>query len=184
MVQRWRIVMHKKVIVVNGKGGVGKDTLCDAVNKVYNCRMISSIDPIKQAAKIVGWDGQKDQRSRLFLSDLKRLVTEYNDYTNTYLVEKYEEFMKDDHTDILFVCIREAKSIDKFKASVDTDVDTLLIKRPEIDYDIIGNISDDKVFGYDYDYVFFNSLSLEEERRNFILFISEIVNGTAVDKVN
>lgn len=175
----------KTVIVVNGKGGVGKDTLCNACSRMWNCKIVSSIDPIKEAAKCVGWTGDKTRKSRLFLSELKSLVTEYNDYPNQHLCREYDKFMKDDDAEILFIFIREAENIDKFKYLVkpiggdveNGEVKTLLISRPEIDRDIIGNISDDEVFGYDYDYIYYNDSSLEYACKEFVLFISDIING-------
>ena len=52
--------MNKLIVVINGRGGVGKDTLCSFVSDNYNVMNISSIDPIKEIAKTIGWDGKKD----------------------------------------------------------------------------------------------------------------------------
>ena len=46
--------MKKTVIIINGKGGVGKDTLCDFISKYYPTRKISSITPILAIAKAGG----------------------------------------------------------------------------------------------------------------------------------
>ena len=51
--------MKKYVVIINGKGGVGKDTLCDIVSKKYCVNNVSSITPIKQIAQIGGWKGEK-----------------------------------------------------------------------------------------------------------------------------
>ena len=40
--------MNKAVIVINGAGGVGKDTLCDLASKHFKVYNISSVDPIKE----------------------------------------------------------------------------------------------------------------------------------------
>ena len=63
----------KLVIVVNGSGGVGKDTLCNFVGEKYASESVSSIDPIKKLAAECGWDGGKDDKSRRFLAELKRV---------------------------------------------------------------------------------------------------------------
>ena len=63
---------NKTVIVINGVGGVGKDTLCDIASKYYKVMNVSSVDPIKDAARILGWDGAKEPKDRKFLSDLKK----------------------------------------------------------------------------------------------------------------
>ena len=51
--------MKKTVIVINGAGGVGKDTLCDAVALHLPTCNISSITPIKEIARTFGWNGEK-----------------------------------------------------------------------------------------------------------------------------
>ena len=52
--------MKKAVLVINGAGGVGKDTLCDLAEKHLKIRNISTITPIKELARMCGWDGSKD----------------------------------------------------------------------------------------------------------------------------
>ena len=55
--------MNKLTIVINGKGGVGKDTLCMSLPH-RRVRNISSITPIKEIAAMHGWNGEKDLKSR------------------------------------------------------------------------------------------------------------------------
>ena len=63
--------MNKQVIIINGTGGSGKDTFvrfCSEFAKVTN---ISSVDKVKEAAKIlVGWNGEKHEKARKLLDDL------------------------------------------------------------------------------------------------------------------
>ena len=47
--------MEKTVIVINGAGGVGKDTLCEFAEKHYKVMNISSITPIKEIAAMCGY---------------------------------------------------------------------------------------------------------------------------------
>ena len=72
--------MEKTVIVINGAGGVGKDTLCEFAEKHFRVMNISSITPIKEIAAMCGWGGEKTDKARKFLSDLKALSIEYNDF--------------------------------------------------------------------------------------------------------
>ena len=51
--------MKKTVIIINGQGGCGKDTLIGIASKYYNISMISSITPVKQVALKAGWEGEK-----------------------------------------------------------------------------------------------------------------------------
>ena len=103
--------MEKLVIIINGVGGVGKDTLCDFAAKYYKIRKISAITPIKEIAQHYGWNGEKDERSRKFLSDVKRAFIEYNDLPTQYLLKQYEKFKKSED-EILFVHIREKEEIE------------------------------------------------------------------------
>ena len=54
---------NKVTIVINGAGGVGKDTLCDLAAKHFRVRNISTITPIKELAAMAEWDGRKDDKS-------------------------------------------------------------------------------------------------------------------------
>ena len=167
--------MGKTVIVINGKGGVGKDTLCNIVDNsgrhhVYNC---SSIDPIKEIAKKLGWEeDDKSDKARKFLSDLKFISSGFNDYPLGCLLERYKtEFMPTHGYDIMFVHIREPKEIAKFKLLI-PNCKTLLVKsnRTERDY---GNEADDGVDNYNYDYVYHNDKPLEEVADDFMKFFEE-----------
>jgi len=39
--------MEKQIIIINGQGGVGKDTVCNILKKYYQIRIVSAIDKIK-----------------------------------------------------------------------------------------------------------------------------------------
>ena len=105
--------MKKRVVIINGKGGVGKDTLCNIIGKKYAIRNVSSITPIKKIAQMGGWKGGKENKDRKFLADLKKLFIDYNDLPFLYLKEEMESFLinKDD---ILFIHIREIEEIKRF----------------------------------------------------------------------
>jgi adenylate kinase len=66
--------MNKAVIIINGAGGVGKDTICDLAAKHFKVKNISSITPIKELAARCGWGGEKDDKARKFLSDLDNFL--------------------------------------------------------------------------------------------------------------
>ena len=157
---------------MNGNGGVGKDTLCDFVSGKYKVKNISAITPIKEIAKICGWRGEKDPKSRKFLADLKRDTIEFNDYPFKYLVKEYEEFRTDD-AEILFVHIREGEEIDKFKRYVDLPCLTLLVRRQQAQH--WGNESDDNVEKYQYDYCYDNDKELQEARGDFLGFFGRMI---------
>ena len=87
---------RKLVVVINGKGGVGKDTFCDFVSEKYRTLNISTITPVKEIARRYGWSGEKDKKSRKFLADLKRIFIEYNDLPNSYAFQEYKKFLEGD----------------------------------------------------------------------------------------
>lgn len=73
--------MHKKIFFVFGKPKSGKDFFISMVQaKAAGAIRLSIIDRIFEAAKMLGWDGIKNDRSRAFLNALKRASVEYNDY--------------------------------------------------------------------------------------------------------
>lgn len=165
--------MEKIVIIINGVGGVGKDTLCDLAAKYFKVKNVSAITPIKDIAQNYGWNGEKDAKSRKFLSDLKRVFIEYNDLPTKYLYAQYKEFLESKN-EILFVHIREKEEIEKFKRLVKIRCKTLLVNRQNINVEKWGNASDDEVINYQYDLYFDNSRSLSEVEIDFISFLSSL----------
>lgn len=164
--------MDKTVIVINGRGGVGKDACVYAVARKYVVLNCSSITPIKTVAEDLGWDFfDKSDKARKFLSDLKMLSSEYNDFPFKYLLNKYDWFMTSDTMKVMFVHIREPEEIAKFKASV-PNCKTLLIKSNRVERDF-GNEADDNVDNYDYDYVYHNDKPLDEVDADFLKFFEE-----------
>ncbi len=161
--------VRKLVIVINGRGGAGKDTLCDLASKHFKVRNVSSITPIKEIALQNGWNGEKDKRSRKFLSDLKRVFIEYNDLPNRYLLRQYEEFLQSDE-EILFLHIREPEEIEKFRNEV-KDCLTLLVRRERNSERPYGNRSDDEVEAFEYDHCFENNGTLKETEERFSDFL-------------
>jgi hypothetical protein len=160
--------VKKLVVIVNGRGGAGKDTLCEGVSKEYRTTSISSIDPIKRIAQEYGWKGEKDERSRRFLADLKQVFIAYNDLPTIYLLRKYNRFLTN-KKDILFVHIREGSEIDKLKKKINIPCITILIRRSRDKG--WGNTSDDNVESYAYDYYFDNNQPLPQAKEEFISLI-------------
>lgn len=165
--------IFKMIVVINGRGGVGKDTLCDFIGKRYRVMNVSSITKVKEIAKIAGWDGIKDERGRKLLSDMKKAFKEYDDLPTKYLLYDVNEFLHSDD-EILFVHIREVEEIEKFVRIVEDicPVVTLLIKRENVEC-YWGNSSDDNVENYDYDFTYHNNLSIELVKYDFLRFFEE-----------
>ena len=167
--------MKKVAIVINGAGGVGKDTLCELAAKHFKVKNISSITPIKEIAAMCGWDGKKDNKARKFLSDLKNLCVEYNDYPTAWAKRQYDEFMLSDE-EVMFVHIREPEEIKKFVLATGGVAKTLLVRGgARMSNEKYGNVSDDCVEDYEYDYYFMNDKTLEEAEAEFVRFIADII---------
>ena len=169
--------MNKVVIVINGQGGVGKDTLCDLASSHFKIKNVSSITPIKEIAALCGWNGQKDDKSRRFLAELKELCVEYNDYPTVWAAAEYEKFLLSDEA-IMFVHIREPREIEKFVAATGGVAKTLLIRGgARMAHSVYGNNADDGVENYNYDYYFVNDKSLDVAETEFVALLAQILKG-------
>ena len=158
-----------QIVIINGRGGCGKDTFVELCAKQvgrYMCFNVSTIDAVKNVARHCGWEGGKEDRDRKFLSDLKVLMTEYNDYPHLSVINHIKLFEGDlDRYDlnpdkaIVFIHCREPEAIERLKQELNAK--TLLIRRPSLEGHDYGNSSDDGVDNYDYDYVVDNDGGLD-----------------------
>ena len=129
-----------KVVVINGRPECGKTTfelkcreLVNASSTFWvdeNKRMvvdiISTVDFVKQIAKECGWNGVKTPENRKFLSDLKDLLTRWNDVPYQKIVDHIEymnEFGRQ-YDWILFVDCREPAEIQKLKERLNATTDS------------------------------------------------------------
>ncbi len=167
----------KLTVIINGSGGVGKDTLCRIAAHGYKVRNISSITPIKHIAKQCGWNGEKTDKARKFLADLKALTVGYNDFPSNWLMGEYADFLTTDE-EILFVHIREPEEIAKFVRLTDGDAKTLLVRggaRMANRGALYGNHADDDVEDYAYDYYFDNDKPLSEVEPKFLALLAKMM---------
>ena len=178
-----------QVFIINGSGGVGKDAFVNFVDDVLyenNVRVgnYSSVNKVKEIARMVGWNGEKTERDRKFLSDLKLLTTEYNDMPLNDMKEYVEHFFDSFalHNTVIFLHIREPEEI--AKAAEVFNAKTILVKRDSVEH-ITSNMADENVFNYDYDYVINNNGDLDnlkEDAKNFALDI--LKNGLTPQVIN
>ena len=165
--------MDKKIIIINGTGGSGKDTFVSFCSEYVKVLNVSSVDKVKEAAKIlVGWNGEKNEDSRKLLSDLKKLSVIYNDAPTQYIKSMSEKFYVSDD-DLMFAHIREVDEIEKIKKLLDAK--TLLITNPRVQI-ITSNDSDGKINEYKYDYYILNDGTLDDLRLKAEQFIKELWN--------
>lgn len=97
--------MNKHIFIINGSGGVGKDTFCNLVDEVSNGQVYSysSVNLVKKVAEMCGWNGAKEEHDRKFLSDLKDLLTKYNDAPFKNTCEVIDKFLVGNSFSILFI---------------------------------------------------------------------------------
>lgn len=167
----------KIVIIINGKAASGKDTICDIIAKYYNAIAISEITPIKELAKLAGWNGEKDDKSRKMLADLKALFVAYNDLPLKYSMQKITEFVNSKY-EILFIHIREKEEILKVVKNSPIKVYTLFVKRLDEGYinRSYGNVADDGVEDYKYDFYYLgNNKTKSDLEKSFLSFFENNV---------
>ena len=186
--------MIKQVFIINGSGGVGKDTFVELIPTytpvindgsfsmyVQNVEIgnYSSVSKVKEIAKAIGWNGGKTERDRKFLSDLKLLTTEHNDMPLNDMKRHASNFMHDDKIDrILFLHIREPEEIARAVREFNNyNAKTILVKRDSVKH-IISNMSDGNVFDFDYDIVVDNSGTLDELREKASCFLNDVLNNS------
>lgn len=150
--------MSVKVVVINGAPGSGKTTfeyicrrLCNSFeDKNLEVDIYSTVDFVKYLAALSGWNGTKTPKNRKFLSDLKDLLTEWNDVPFRKVEEVVKEKACDKATDwILFVDCREPKEIQKLKERLDAV--TVFICRDSAENNEASNHADANVRDFDYD---------------------------------
>ena len=161
---------QKPLIIVNGMARSGKDTFASLLDNYLCVYKYSSIDKIKAIAKQCGWDGEKTEEARAFLSELKQLTTKYFDTSFKDVKAHYEDFLKNGYYDAMLVDIREPEEIAKTKEQLGAI--TVFIENNRVSQ-IISNQSDANVQNYDYDYIIKNNGTLKEFEENIKKFFCE-----------
>lgn len=156
------------IFVINGKPGCGKDTFANMCvdllpGKVLN---ISTVDYVKAVATTLGWSGVKTPENRKFLSDLKKVLTEWEDIPYKKVCDQIFMHPK---AQVVFIHCREPEEIQKFVDRIGAY--TLLIQRPTVISEHQINDSDNNVDNYNYDFTINNNGSiddLKEQAREFL----------------
>jgi len=175
-------LLNKHIFIINGSGGVGKDSFVEFVSAELNDIMkkfhivinFSSVDKVKDIAKAIGWDGKKTEKDRKFLSDLKILTSQYCDMPFKSMSSKVKDFINDDEAKVLFLHIREPEEIKR--AVNEFNARTILITRKGIKH-ITSNIADENVLNYGYDFVINNDGTIEEFNIKAKNFVKEVINS-------
>lgn len=186
--------METKIIILNGQGGSGKDSFKNFIKdydkeKTGQARIgdTSMIARVKEIAKMCGWHGQKEDKDRAFLHNLKILLEQYNDLpfrsveSNIKLYESFNKLGENNEKinlfPYIFVDAREPADIERFVKNFDTT--TILVRRGQRVY---GNEADDNVENWNYDYIIENNGSLEDLQAAAQVFWDEFTKPERIEK--
>jgi len=171
-----------KVIVINGGAETGKDKFVKIFRYTSGLRVknFSSVDKVKNISEICfGWDGKKNEKSRKFLSEMKRIWTDFNDGPTNDILNRIEidtkycmEKDKDIRKNVYFLHIREPEEIKKIQKIYGDNCITLIIKK-DVEFHP-NNSSDQNVDKYEYQYTIDNNGSLDDLKKNVKQFIKSI----------
>lgn len=173
-----------KVFCVNGFPCSGKDFFCDYIkdNTKLDVYKFSTIDKVKETAYLFGWNGEKNEISRLYLSKLKSLFTVWLDGPFNDIRKKinsinnfYENYDVPTKKVVVFIMSREPDEINRFKNELQAK--SILIYRPLVEKDY-KNHSDNDVLLYNYDYIINNDSTLV----NFVNQINKFIDEVLYDK--
>lgn len=173
-----------KIVIINGCAKSGKDTFVnfcqelsnkneDGTKRIYNR---STIDPIKELALQIGWDGEKTERSRLFLSDLKDITSAFCNYSTKWLLQELED-IKANGGELVFVHSREPEDIANLKSLLTHkgyEVHTLIIRRDKAEIDAPNNHADREVLNYNYEASILNNTSLDNLKLTAKIYLKQI----------
>ena len=161
-----------KIVIVNGAPGSGKTSFENFCQEIMGdfCQIRSTVDLVKEIASIYAqWDGKKDLRSRKFLSDLKDLLTRFNDIPFKDIV-RFKDVWEDElgmygvqeHPHVLFVDSREPDEIARFENELGAI--SVLIRRPAAEAEVTSNHADAEVLNHKYMYEIKNIGNLDDLR--------------------
>ena len=165
-------------IIVNGYPESGKDEFIRIANEHFDIYYHSTIDSSKKIAKMLGWDGAKDDRSRAMLSDLKKWYVKYFDAP----FKEIEKSVLESNSigiDFAVTVSREGGEIKRFKEwgeSVGIPTYYIFIRRDGTDR-FYGNKSDDCVMDViEPDIIVNNNGTLSDLQANSIKILTDIQN--------
>lgn len=159
----------QRIIVINGLPGSGKDAFVQYVSKYAKTVNFSSIDFVREVATFAGWDGVKDDKGRLLLSQLKQLLTNYDNIPYEKTTEAIWDFYDSDN-EFMFIHVREKENIEKLVH--DFQCQTLLVSRKD-NVQRVSNDSDRYVESYQkYDFYLSNESTLDDLDKKAEAFVA------------
>lgn len=194
----------KKVIIINGSGGVGKDAFAKRVIEetvkmakrivpvenenycvdpeiYYKSNNISTVDYVKIIATMFGWNGKKSEKDRKMLSDLKDLMMTYNNYPFKHITEQITDWLRYDKTrpndtyDHSFLFVHCREPKEIERLKNQFPNDVFtLLVQNPKVAKVTGNHADREVENYNYDFIVVNNSDLRALREVAIDFYKKI----------
>lgn len=175
-----------KVVIINGAPQSGKDTFATLAqaycndDESANVLNLSSVEPIKEALEIFGWDGDKTEDIRDLIAGIKKIWIDAQNGPTMFMMNNILEWHKTNvgEDNIVFCHIREPEEIKKLVDALTgmdimgIDVTTLLVVRngQQVDTDRDSD-NPDIIVDYDYAHIMYNDGDLvqyDEMVCNFI----------------
>lgn len=163
------------IFVINGVPKSGKDTFVEYCKNHlkktnYHHYNISSVDKVKKAAKLLGWNGEKDKNGRKFLQYLKQISTQFYQGPLNYMDVCVTKFKK---PYIAFFHIREPKEIDKFLV-VHENAKTILVTREGVEVFVNDSDSECYIFQGNYNWKIENNGTKRELSKSAKKFLERL----------
>ena len=178
------------IFIINGSNGVGKDTFIDKLRdelRDYEYLNISSIDVVKNMLrKNEIWDGQKDEKGRQLLAEVKAAINKYSDFINTDIIMRVGRWRpRTMMNSIAFIHVREPEQIEILSQRLESAfgefsmVGTILIKRASAEA-AANNDADMNVENYKYDIVLEDKNDEFKSAVNNLSGLIRMINPTSI----
>lgn len=170
-----------KVVIMNGRPCSGKTTFEEFCNIFCTTYLYSTIDPIKEIAKRMGWKGTKEKDDRIFLSELKKVSKKYNNFPVEWVKNQIETTISDyanvgiDIEDkykkvIFFVDCREIEEIEELKSILPNVVTAAIIRNNIFNVSDYADVDNVNPVEYDYDYYIQNKKGIDDLKAKAQIF--------------
>lgn len=170
-----------KIYIINGAPCSGKTTFELFIKDLLgeeNCFILSTVDFVKEIARFCGWNGEKTDRDRKFLSDLKDTLTQWNNLPNKKILENIMDISLRAPNAVVFIDCREPDEIEYLCTTL--GVESVLIRRANAEQARTSNHADAEVLEYPYDYIIENNGDIKKFEESAITFVKQVIENPIV----
>lgn len=153
----------KRVLLINGCAGAGKDTFVKCLNEIVPTYHYSIVDCVKDILSPVDNGMHKTEKYRKLVSDVKLALESYNDYPYRNVTSVVCDFFNDDLPhELLCIDMREPHNIERAKK--DFNALSILVEQDGVK-PILSNVGDASVYESSYNFTVNNSSDLKNLKR-------------------